>query len=314
MNDVCILIVRLAPRGAWRILMQVNRAFRDAVLCLTKGDVPSTTYFYARCSPSLMTYMRIDYCSPADLFTAAIMYRDPQYLQELLSRRGDSAPLDVYNTVASHGTLNHLKVCISHFGRRPRVSVYADAIRTENTNVFVFLVRTYPIRYPKNRARLVCAAALVGRPDYLKRLLRFHDITTVEAMDNAIYSGSLECTKIVCAHLDPRVLSVYDFCAAAARHGHVNILHYFHHGCGLALTGNVTILAAGFGHLEALKYAHEAGCEWSHLECMVAASGGHAHCLEFAHTHGSRCHANVLTAARSQGNADCIEYCEKVCP
>ena len=45
-------------------------------------------------------------------------------------------------------------------------------------------------------------------------------------------------------------------------------------------------MAAKYGHLGCLKYAHKNGCRWDSLTTTFARRGGHLECLEYAIANG----------------------------
>ena len=66
--------------------------------------------------------------------------------------------------------------------------------------------------------------------------------------------------------------------------------------------------AAGGGHLECLRYAHENGCPWDVYTCRSAARGGHLECLRYAHENGcpwdgATC---MQSAALREGHLECL--------
>jgi hypothetical protein len=66
----------------------------------------------------------------------------------------------------------------------------------------------------------------------------------------------------------------------AAMYGHLDCLIYAHtHGC--PWNSDILYEAARHGHLACLQYAHEQGCPWSHGLAAVAAANGHDACLAY---------------------------------
>ena len=73
--------------------------------------------------------------------------------------------------------------------------------------------------------------------------------------------------------------------------------------------------AAGGGHLECLRYAHERGCPWDRYTCSIAASGGHLECLGYLHEHGCPWDGFTCFCAASRGHLECLRYArERGCP
>jgi hypothetical protein len=68
-------------------------------------------------------------------------------------------------------------------------------------------------------------------------------------------------------------------------------------------------MAAGGGHLECLKYAHENGCPWDEDTCSMAAGGGNFECLKYAHENGCPWDETDIPDRASSGNSiDCVIY------
>ena len=80
-------------------------------------------------------------------------------------------------------------------------------------------------------------------------------------------------------------------CKLAACWGSVDCLS-FAHASGCPWDQSTCAAAAAFGNLHCLAYAHEQGCEWSSFVVQVAAAFGELECLKYAHTHGCPYTAN----------------------
>ncbi|CAB9512577.1 ankyrin repeat protein [Seminavis robusta] len=73
--------------------------------------------------------------------------------------------------------------------------------------------------------------------------------------------------------------------------------------------------AAGDGHLEVLKYAHENGCLWDALTCSYAAEGGHLEVLKYAHENGCPWDEGTCDEAATYGRLEILQYAhENGCP
>jgi len=56
---------------------------------------------------------------------------------------------------------------------------------------------------------------------------------------------------------------------------------------------SLSLVAARYGFLNCLKYAHENGCQWNENTCYVAAENGHLNCLKYAHENGCKWHKHL---------------------
>ncbi|CAM9453495.1 unnamed protein product [Ectocarpus sp. 6 AP-2014] len=150
-----------------------------------------------------------------------------------------------------------------------------------------------------------CAAAATGGPPIL-RWLREHgcpwDANTCFALAEVGDLATLRWAKENgCPWVQSRVLS------AAARGGNVEVLQYVFdsQGHNQALEGRSTDLcgmAAGGGHIDALKWARGKGYQWNERTCMAAARGGHLEVLQWLRQ--EECPWDYLTilAAATHGN------------
>ena len=110
-------------------------------------------------------------------------------------------------------------------------------------------------------------------------------------------------------------------CAVAARYGTIDCLMYAH-ASGCPWESDTCRDAAEAGNLNCLSYAHEHGCEWRRDVLLVAASGGHLECLKYAHTHDCPnapstdyyCWPTELLTyqAASAPSMQCLEYVREV--
>ena len=67
--------------------------------------------------------------------------------------------------------------------------------------------------------------------------------------------------------------------------------------------------AACDGDLDALRAAHERGCPWDEVACVIAVVFGHVDCLAYLHEHGCPWPGEILCSmAADAGNADCLRY------
>ncbi|CAM9268321.1 unnamed protein product [Ectocarpus fasciculatus] len=147
-----------------------------------------------------------------------------------------------------------------------------------------------------------CAAAATGGPHIL-RWLREHgcpwDANTCIALAEAGDLATLRWAKENgCPWVQPSVLR------AAARGGNVQVLQYVFESQGhnQPLEGQSVDLckvAAGAGHLDALKWARGNGYHWDECTCMAAAKGGHLEVLQWLRQEDCPWdHFTILMAAR----------------
>ena len=103
-------------------------------------------------------------------------------------------------------------------------------------------------------------------------------------------------------------------CSIAAGGGHLDCLRYAHEQ-DCPWDGFTCRRAAEGGHIECLKYAHEQGCPWNPDTCQAAASAGHLVCLNYAHEQGCPWNALTCHAAAYGGHLECLKYAhEQGCP
>jgi hypothetical protein len=107
-----------------------------------------------------------------------------------------------------------------------------------------------------------------------------------------------------------KLLNINHLCYLAAEYGNLTILKYAHenHYHWNELT---CWYAAKYGHLDCLKYAHEQGCPWDNLTCECAAQHGHLACLQYAHEHGCTWDKWTCYFAEKNGHLDCLQYAQK---
>ena len=66
--------------------------------------------------------------------------------------------------------------------------------------------------------------------------------------------------------------------------------------------------AARGGHLDVLKWARQAGCEWDADTCSEAARGGHLDVLKWARQAGCEWDADTCSDAARGGHLDVLKY------
>lgn len=100
----------------------------------------------------------------------------------------------------------------------------------------------------------------------------------------------------------------------AAQYGFINSLRYAH-GHGAPWHAFTTAIAAQYGQLECLRYAHEHGCEWHPTTTVTAVAYGHFECLRYAHEHGCPWDMYSTIIAAENGRLDLLRYVhENGCP
>ena len=74
-------------------------------------------------------------------------------------------------------------------------------------------------------------------------------------------------------------------------------------------------IAAGYGHLEVLKWAWENGCEWNERTCMHAAMNGHLEMLKWARENGCPWDESTCAYAAMYNHLDVLKWArENGCP
>ena len=144
-------------------------------------------------------------------------------------------------------------------------------------------------------------------------LPQFENLKTIMAspiekrMSIAARIGSLEILQYYCRVDNTVFKKDRDICKVAATYGHLECLKYAHtHGC---YWDAKTCKAAAGGHLECLKYAHTNFCYWDADTMSYAFWNGHLACLQYAHTHGCIWNESLRTnTEKCGGNRACIEY------
>ncbi|CAH1721726.1 uncharacterized protein LOC126550359 [Aphis gossypii] len=103
-------------------------------------------------------------------------------------------------------------------------------------------------------------------------------------------------------------------CATAAGHGHVDCLRLAHE-IGCPWDASTPSVAALGGHLDCLMYMHENACPWDERTCTKAAGAGHLHCLRYARENGCPWHELTCADAAAGGHLDCLKYAHEYgCP
>ena len=105
----------------------------------------------------------------------------------------------------------------------------------------------------------------------------------------------------------------------AATYGYIDCLRYAHeHGC--PWDENTCSAAIKCGQLECLRYAHEHGCPWYNYQigqtfgnvwndcCSLAAAYGHLECLRYVHDNGCHWGTKTCRAATTNGHVNCLQY------
>ena len=117
---------------------------------------------------------------------------------------------------------------------------------------------------------------------------------------NSANQGNLRCLRWA-RYLDRSV------CRLAAEYGHLACLAYAHeHGCEWG--AGVCLYAAMHGRLACLAYAHEHGCTWGTNTCVSAARNGRLACLAYAHEHGAPWDSRTCAFAAQNGHLACLAY------
>ncbi len=74
----------------------------------------------------------------------------------------------------------------------------------------------------------------------------------------------------------------FNHCTNAAKYGDLEYFIYSYQNGNCPWNEKTTAMAARYGHLVCLEYAHTRGCSWDERTCSYAVSGGHLDCLQYA--------------------------------
>ena len=124
--------------------------------------------------------------------------------------------------------------------------------------------------------------------------------------DEAIKGNHLECLKY-CLENGCKYSNI---CSTAAYYGSLDSLKYAHENgyswneltCDQAIKGN---------HPECLKYCLENNCEYGDI-CLIAAYYGSLDCLKYAHENGYSSRKNIIEIAAQYGHLKCFEYAKQI--
>jgi hypothetical protein len=154
-------------------------------------------------------------------------------------------------------------------------------------------------------------------------------ITPKEPWDIKVYSAAIKnnCVKILHKYnifYNPNEKkSSLHWAELAARYGQLESLKYIlstiycleRRSLDLILEEDVCAVAAAYGHLDCLKYAHENGCFWDEVTCHCAARSGHLECLRYAHENGCEWDKDTCSGAAEYGHIECLRYAhDNGCP
>lgn len=114
-------------------------------------------------------------------------------------------------------------------------------------------------------------AARGGDIDCLCHVVEIGAVVREDAVEAAAFSGSVPCLQFIIEQLT-----------------HVSMDS---NGSSITYGGNwrkptVCSVAAGRGHMNLLRYAHENGCPWDSSTTTAAAYSGHSECFLYAYEHG----------------------------
>ena len=128
-------------------------------------------------------------------------------------------------------------------------------------------------------------------------------------LHKAIEYGLFKFVKYIIINKPSNYERYNDFCAMAARRGHLNILKLVHsYGCPW---GHDSIMyAATNGKLDCLTYLLENKCPFNINASLLCASNGHLDCLKCLHKYGNL-HPNCYIYAAEYGYLDCLIYSHK---
>jgi len=106
--------------------------------------------------------------------------------------------------------------------------------------------------------------------------------------------------------------SKFDYCKIAASCGSLDILK---HIWNISISwqtninsGDIMGDAAGYGHLEIVKWLYKNGCYWNTLVCYRAAYGGHLEVLKYLHDNGCPWNEYACAHAAESGQLEILKY------
>lgn len=94
----------------------------------------------------------------------------------------------------------------------------------------------------------------------------------------------------------------------AATDGQLSVLKYMREKLFYVWDDEVAAAAAEHGHVDCLKYIHEAGGPWDEETPMRAAARGRLDCLEYSVSHGCAVDTMALFLAAINGHLDCMKF------
>jgi len=101
-----------------------------------------------------------------------------------------------------------------------------------------------------------------------------------------VNGGALECLRYLVS-TDNQLIRANDSCLhrATVRVGNLSMVRYLLE-LRVEMDESVCAIAALYGRLECLQFAHKRGCFGDSRTCKQAAVNGHLNCLQYAHEHG----------------------------
>jgi hypothetical protein len=118
-------------------------------------------------------------------------------------------------------------------------------------------------------------------------------------------TGRLACFKILWT---PNYLLIDSAWDAAAKGGHLDILHYLHENSLVTRGMWAANTAAIHGHLDCLTFLLSVNPHWDYYIANDAAKAGQLECLAYLFEHGYPVGRMTCSAAAEEGRLDCLRY------
>lgn len=215
-------------------------------------------------------------CNRPHLFNFAALYGKMDILECLVQLYPESLrEMTIYYAIIG-GKMDCYKYLRSKMKCKMDMQVYYAAI-ANRPEFFVYTTEKEQQLSSKHLAKNGKAKALA--------IMKKHNLSfAVDLMEDAAYSGNIECVKFV--HEFSPYVSPSSLCISlAAQSGSLECVKFLH-SVGYSIYPSACTAAAGRGHLECLKYLHENDGAWDIDTITLATSKGHLECVKYAVEHG----------------------------
>ena len=138
------------------------------------------------------------------------------------------------------------------------------------------------------------------------------DLYSENVLPRAISSGNIDCLKFLIENGWPKSNILINFAIEESEltsEVKLEIVKYLHSvGCEF---NNSCVIAAKYGLIDCLKFAHTNGCELTYPTLLEACEFGSVECLNYAHENGFELYNRVIRTSIINNNLNCLEYCHK---